>query len=339
MLRHLTKKLLNGLLVIWGVVTLLFLIFHLLGDPVSMMVGENADQATQDAVRKSYHLDRPLHIQYLWYLNDLSPLGMREHEETPGEYSFALKLPDLQRSFTTNQRVTSLILSKFPGTLVLSACAMVFATIVGIALGLWSGTRPGSWMDRVLSFIAMIGTSAPSFFMAVLIIRLFAVALGPYTGLNVTGYLIEERILEDGNVIVWKNLLLPSLALGIRPLSIFMQLTRASMIEVMQSDYIRTASAKGLKPRIVVLRHALRNALNPLITSVSGWFASLLAGAFFVEFIFDWQGIGKLMIDALNSNDYPVILGASVFVGILFVGINLLADLLYRVADPRVKMA
>lgn len=251
----------------------------------------------------------------------------------------AIKAPDFRRSFISNKKVSDIILSKFPGTIILSLVAMLFATLVGISLGVWSGVKPGGWVDRVLSFIAMIGNSAPSFFVAVILIRLFAVAMGSWTGLNVTGYLFEERILGDGYTIHWKNLFLPALALGIRPLSIFMQLTRSSMIEVMQSDFVRTAKAKGLARRVVILRHALRNALNPLITSVSGWFASLLAGAFFIEFIFDWEGVGKLMIDALSSNDYPVILGASVFVGIVFVLVNILADVLYRFADPRVKLS
>jgi peptide/nickel transport system permease protein len=340
MLRFFLKKILAGLLVIWGVVTLLFLIFNLLGDPVGMMVGDNADAATQEAVRKAYHLDRPLHIQYLWYLNDLSPLGMSEDERAPDSgYHFGFKRPDFRRSFISNKKVSDIILGKFPGTLILSLVAMIFATFWGITLGVWSGTRPGTWVDRLVSFLAMIGTSAPSFFVAVILIRLFAVALGPWTGLNVTGYLFEERIFGEGYQVHWKNLFLPALALGIRPLSIFMQLTRSSMIEVMQSDYVRTAKAKGLSRKIVILRHALRNAINPLITSVSGWFASLLAGAFFIEFIFDWEGVGKLMIDALNSNDYPVILGASVFVGILFVVVNIAADLLYGFADPRVKLS
>ena len=151
--------------------------------------------------------------------------------------------------------------------------------------------------------------------------------------------MFEENIFEEGYSIQWRNLLLPALALGLRPLSIITQLTRASLHDVLSADYVRTARAKGLSERVVLMRHAMRNALNPVLTSISGWFASLLAGAFFIETIFDWQGLGKLTIDALGAKDYPVILGATILIGIIFVLINILVDILYSLLDPRVKVA
>ncbi|MEL6848940.1 MAG: ABC transporter permease, partial [Bacteroidota bacterium] len=160
-----------------------------------------------------------------------------------------------------------------------------------------------------------------------------------FTGLNVSGYMFEEEIFSPGRRLVLKNLFLPALALGIRPLAVFIQLTRSSMIEVMMSDYVRTARAKGLAPLWVTLRHALRNALNPVLTSVTGWLASLLAGAFFIEYIFNWQGIGKLLIDSLTNRDLPVVMGCVLLIGLVFVLVSILTDWLYRVLDPRIKLS
>jgi peptide/nickel transport system permease protein len=186
--------------------------------------------------------------------------------------------------------------------------------------------------------VTLLGISAPSFFVAVVLIKVFAVFLRDVTHLNVTGYLFEESVFGEGTIIHWKNLILPALALGIRPLAIITQLTRSAMLEVLSMDFVRTAKAKGLKRGAIIFRHALRNAMNPVVTSLSGWFASLLAGAFFIETIFDWQGIGKLTIDALATKDYPVILGAALCIGVIFVVINLLVDITYSRLDPRVKL-
>ncbi|HHG85181.1 MAG TPA: ABC transporter permease, partial [Bacteroidetes bacterium] len=337
MLAFLFKRLLSGFLVIWGIVTLLYIIFHLQGNPAEMMVGENSDAETKAAVERAYHLDQPAFVQYLYYLNDLSPLGLLDHNDPDlaaqsfvrlfptSETGFiALKSPWLRRSFQSNKRVSELLAEKLPGTAILALSAMLLACLLGIPLGVLSALKKEQWSDRLITFVTLLGISAPSFFIAVIIIRIFAVNLGDWTQLNISGYMFEERIFEPGFNIHWKNLILPAFALGVRPLSIITQLTRSSMIEVLSSDYIRTARAKGLKERFIVFRHALRNALNPVVTSISGWFASLLAGAFFIETIFDWQGLGKLTIDALSANDYPVILGAAILIGFIFVVINLL---------------
>lgn len=342
------SQLIQGLLVIWGIVSLLFVIFYGLGDPTSFLVGDQADEDTKAAVRKKYGLDKSISAQYLTYLNGLSPLGWLSEESAAsighlslfpvGTGTFAVKVPDLGRSFQNNKAVAPLILSRLEGTLILALSAIVFAGILGIGLGILAAMKRDSWWDRSILTVSVLGISAPSFFMGVLIAWIFAVVLRDWTGLNVTGHIFEENVFEPGRQVVMKNLLLPALALGIRPLAIFTQLTRSSMLDVLHTDYIRTARAKGLSGRVVLLRHALRNALNPVITSMTGWLASLLAGAFFIEYIFNWQGIGKLMIDALENQDLPVILGTATFIGAVFVGITFLTDASYRLLDPRVRV-
>lgn len=351
MLRFLLKRMAAGLLVVWGIVTLLYVIFHLQGNPAEMMVGENTDAETKAAVERAYHLDKPPFTQYLFYLHDLSPVGVLSREDpdlasqsywrlfSTGESGMlVLKRPWLRRSFQSNKRVGELLAEKLPGTAILAVSAMFLACLLGIPLGVLSALKKERWADRLITFLTLLGISAPSFFMAVLIVRIFAVNWGDWTHFNISGYMFEERIFEEGYTIHWRNLVLPALALGIRPLSIITQLTRSSMVEVLSSDYIRTAKAKGLKTRVIIFRHALQNALNPVLTSISGWFASLLAGAFFIETIFDWQGLGKLTIDALSANDYPVILGAAILIGMTFVLINIMVDILYTRLDPRVRI-
>lgn len=340
-------RILQGLGVIWGIITLLFLIFFALGDPTAYLVGDQADEATILSIQKKYGLDQPLHLQYLGYLNNLSPVGWLADENIEsgvvflqwGRGGLAVKAPDLGTSFQGNRSVSSLLAGRLQGTLILALAATLPAVILGILMGLWAALAYRRLRDKIILFFAMLGVSAPSFFVAVLLAWLFAVKLRPWTGLNLTGYLFEPEIFDTGVTLALQNLILPALALSIRPLAIFVQLTRSSILEVLGMDYVRTAKAKGLQGHAVLLRHALTNALNPVLTAISGWFASLLAGSFFVEYIFGWQGLGKLMIDALNANDFPVILGCSVLIACLFVLIQLLTDLAYVWLDPRVRLS
>lgn len=347
MLRFLLKRLLQGFLVVWGIVTVLFWVFNLRGSPAASMTDENTDEATRIAIERAHHLDQPLFVQYLWYLNDLSPLGIvpdgaeQAHVRLWGmgqQQVMALKTPWLRRSFQKNQKVGEMIADMLPGTAILGFAAMVIAVLLGIPLGILSALQRGLWADKLIAFLTQLGVSAPSFLVAVIAIRIFAVDLGGFTGFRVSGYLTEEEVFGDGVQYRWLNLVLPALALGIRPLAIITQLTRSSLVDVLGADYVRTARAKGLSPTAVVVRHALRNALNPVLTSISGWLASLLAGAFFVETIFDWQGLGKQTIDALNANDYPVILGTVSFIGLVFVVTNIIVDVLYARLDPRIRL-
>ena len=180
--------------------------------------------------------------------------------------------------------------------------------------------------------------SVPSFFSAILIAWLFGFVLNDLTSLNMTGSLYEVDDYGRGSFLQIKNLILPAITLGIRPLSVIIQLCRSSLLEVLGEDYIRTALAKGLNHYIVIFKHALKNALNPLITTVSGWFASMLAGAVFVEYIFGWNGIGKEIVDALNKMDLPVVMGAVLFIALIFVIINILVDIVYAWLDPRIRI-
>jgi len=343
------NRILQGIGVLWGIVTLLFFIFYALGDPTDYLVGDQADETTKAAIREKYGLDQPLFVQYLNYLNDLSPLGWILNDSGTSVPYFtiiklpkgkvAIKAPDMGQSLQTRQPVSQLLAQRIEGTAILAFTALIFAAILGIILGVCASLYQQQWPDRLILSTSVIGISAPSFFMGVFIAWLFAVKLRPITGLNITGYMFEPHIFDAGRSIIWRNLLLPALALGIRPLAVFIQLTRSSMIDVLQTDFVRTAKAKGLPTRQVIVYHALRNALNPVLTSITGWLASLLAGAFFIEYIFNWRGIGKLMIDALNTNDLPVILGAALLIGGIFVLINILTDILYRVLDPRVRLS
>jgi len=342
------KRLLQSLPLIWGLVTLLFILFNLLGDPVRMVAGQRSDMATLESIRARLHIDRPLWQQYLWYLNDLSPIGISEVSYPPsgayhvfhtsGDIHWVIRQPDLRYSFQTQRPVSSMIAEKIPGTMILAILSMCLAVFLGVSLGLWAAVKKDTFWDRGFSFIAMLGVSTPSFVSAVLFIWIFAIWAGDYSGLPISGYWIEEEIFGTGKVMYPSALVLPCLALGIRPLSVILQLTRSSMLEVLNQDYIRTARAKGLSAFIVLFRHALINALNPVITAVSGWFASLLAGVFFIEFMFDWQGLGKLTMDALSKNDYPVLSGCILFIGLVFVCMNIVADALYMLTDPRIKL-
>lgn len=214
---------------------------------------------------------------------------------------------------------------------------MIFATFIGIFLGVISAVNKDTWIDRSANAFAILGISAPSFFAGIIIAWLFGFVLGDYTGLNMSGSLYNYDPFR-GEVMNWKNLILPMITLGIRPLAIIVQLTRSAMLDVLSMDYIRTARAKGLSNRQVIYRHALRNALNPVVTAISGWFASLLAGSFFVEYIFGYNGLGKATVDALELSDFPVVMGSILFVAFIFVIINILVDIAYAFIDPRVKL-
>jgi peptide/nickel transport system permease protein len=214
---------------------------------------------------------------------------------------------------------------------------MLLAVVIGIPLGVFAAVKKGTWMDSSAIFTSILGISAPSFFMGILIAYVFGFVFSNITGLHMTGSLFDTDPFR-GRTIQLQNLILPAITLGIRPLAIIAQLTRSSMLDVLKQDYIRTAYAKGLSSRTVIWKHALRNALNPVLTAITGWFAELLAGAFFVEYIFGWKGIGKVTVDALEKLDFPVVMGAVLVSSLFFIIVNLLADLLYGFVDPRVRL-
>jgi peptide/nickel transport system permease protein len=237
---------------------------------------------------------------------------------------------DLGRSFTSNQPVVESIMERLPATAVLAISAMLVATVLGIVIGIVSSVKSYSFFDNLSMVLALLGISVPAFVAGLLAILIFAVWL-PW--LPVSGYMYQEGVLDI------RYLILPMLVLAVRPISIIARVTRSSMLDVLSSDYVRTAKAKGVSLRKVVLRHALRNALNPVVTTVSAWLAGLLVGTYFIEYIFNWPGIGLLAYDAISRSDFPTIQGTVIFSAVVFVIVNFIVDVLYAILDPRVKLS
>jgi peptide/nickel transport system permease protein len=341
------KKLAYGLLVLLGVIILVFFLFQGFGDPSRLLMGQTGNAATQENIRKELNLDQPKWKQFLLYVNDVSPVSIHTKQEIEskelrgffvgGERKLALKLPYLRKSYQSKKSVSSILLEALPGTLMLAFAAMFIAVAIGIPLGILAAVKQNTWMDSTAVFTSIIGISAPSFFMGIIIAYVFGFVLSDWTGLHITGSWFDIDF-EGKKRLTLQNLTLPAITLGIRPLAIITQLTRSAMLDVLDQDYIRTAYAKGLSRQRVVWRHGLRNALNPVITAITGWFAELLAGAFFIEYIFGWKGIGKVTVDALEKLDFPVVMGSVLVSACFFIVINILADILYGVVDPRVRL-
>ena len=236
------------------------------------------------------------------------------------------------------RKVSEIISAAFPQTAILAVTAMGFALVVGILLGILSAVYKDSWIDKLALFLSTLGMSLPSFFAAILMAWFFAYILGEFTHLSMFGNLYTVDDYGTGEYLDLKNLILPALTLGIRPLATLITLTKNSMLEAMSQDYIRTARAKGMRYRRVLFHHALRNAMNPIVTSASGWLAGLMAGAVFVEYVFDWKGMGVVIVDGLEKYDFPVVMGSILFICVLLVVINILTDILYGILDPRVRV-
>lgn len=345
-MKFLLGKLVSAGLVLFGVVLLIFALFILFPSAEEIAAGQRSDASTLQAMKVEMGLDKSKSEQFLLYLRDLSPIAICElnenyrglHVKLGGEKVAYLKLPYLRKSYMTKKPVSEILSEAFIGSLVLSVFAMTIALFLGIGAGILSAIRPGGLIDRLCLAVSTIGISLPSFFLAVLFAWLFGYVLKAYTGLSMTGSLYSIDPSNGEHYIEFRHIVLPSLALGIRPFAIIMQLTRSNLIDVMKQDYIRTARAKGLSEFKVIYRHGLRNALNPVVTAASGWFASLLTGAFFIEYIFSWKGLGKVTIDALQQSDLPVVMGSVLLVAVIFIVVNLLVDFLYVVLDPRVKL-
>lgn len=359
MARFILRRLGYGLLVLLGVVTIVFFLFNILpGDPATMMLGQRSDIASVEAIKKELGLDQPVHRQYMKYLNDLSPVSW--HKTEPEDHYFhldkekygdpvklltlknsviVLKKPYLRRSYQTKRKVNSILAEAFPKTALLAITAISFAVIFGLLIGVFSALHKDGIFDKASLVLSVLGMSVPSFFAAILIGWLFAFVWGQYTGLDMIGSMFTVDDFGRGKYFDLKNLILPALTLGIRPLAIIIELTRSSMLEVLSQDYIRTAKAKGLAQNRIIWRHAMKNALNPVITATSGWFASLLAGAVFVEYVFDWKGLGVVIVTALEKYDFPVIMGSVLFISVILILINIFIDILYGLLDPRVRIA
>jgi len=358
MLKFIARRLWYGFWVFLGVITIVFFLFTILpGDPARMMLGQRADISSVEAIQKELGLDQPVLIQYLNYLNDLSPISFHESENQEslffldsekfsatrlfqvGSISVVLKQPYLRRSYQSNRTVTSILAEAFPNTLLLATVAIFLAMIVGVFIGVLSMIKDAPLTGRFIMVFSVLGMALPSFFAAIIIGWLFAFVLGDVTGLKMTGSLFSVDDFGRGEYLDLKNLILPALTLGIRPLAVVIELTRSSLRNVLAQDFIRTARAKGLSAYRVITRHALRNALNPVITAISGWFASLMAGAVFVEFVFDWKGIGVVIVESLENYDFPVIMGSVLLISLMLVVINIAVDIIYGILDPRVRLS
>jgi len=356
-INYLLNKLFYAILTLFGVVTVIFLLFNVLpGDPAKMMLGQNQDSQQLAIVKQKYGFDKPITTQYFYYLNDLSPMSF--HSKNESDYTFlsknkysatklfsignttiVLKLPYLRESFTKHGKNVSQVLKEtLPNTFVLAVSAIIIAIILGLFLGVVSARFKDTWLDKTIQILSTLGMSVPSFFSAILFAWFFGFLLHKYTNLEMTGSLYELDDFGETIQIKWKNLILPAIVLGIRPLAVVIQLMRNSLLEVFNQDYIRTARAKGLSEFKVIQRHAIKNALNPVVTAISGWFASMLAGAVFVEYIFGWNGLGKEIVNALNTLDLPVIMGSVLVIALLFIIINIFVDIIYVWLDPKVKL-
>jgi ABC-type dipeptide/oligopeptide/nickel transport system permease component len=304
MLRYLALRLLYTLPVIWLVVSLVFLLIHLVpGNPILQMLGEGAPAADIQAARHAYGLDAPLGQQYLHYWK-------------------GVLRGDLGPSLRYNQNVGRLIAQRYPYTLQLTIAALVVAIVLSIPAGVRSARRRNRWDDRALSVISLFGLSFPNFALGPVLILLFAVDLG---WLPVSG---------SGS---FAHLVLPAITMGSALAAILTRMVRTSMLEELGQDYIRTARAKGLPERTVVYRHALRNAMIPVITVLGLQFGALLAGAIVTETIFSWPGIGRLTIQAISNRDYYLVQGCILAIGLTYVGVNFLTDLVYSAVNPRIR--
>ena len=321
-------------------------------DPAKMMLGERDDEQQILRINQKYHFDQPLYKQYFFYLNDLSPVSFHSSqpiydsfltifstEKDPQQFSIVLKKPYLRTSFyQKNVTVSNLISTAFPNTIILAFSAIMIALLIAIPLGVIAAQNKDSIVDKVISSLSVLGMSLPSFLAAVLMSYFFAYKMGWLTNLNITGSLFVVDDFGHGEKLQFKNLILPALTLGIRPLGVIVNLTRNALIDELSSDYILLARSKGFSMSYVIVFHALRNSMTSVVTAASGWFAGMLSGAVFIEYIFGWNGLGKLLVDALISVDFPLVMGIILVISTCFIIINILVDLIYLWLDPRVEI-
>ncbi len=305
---YLLRNLFYSFLIILGVLTVTFCLLYIIpGDPARMMLGQRADVASVEAVREELGLNKPIYIQYLKFMAN------------------ALQ-GDLGRSYSSNRQVVQTILEKLPATALLALSALFISSILGILIGIISSVKKYTLTDNAAMIFALFGISFPTFAFGLIMALVFGHLLKWFP---ISGYINEG----------FPYLILPMLTLALRPLAITARITRSSMLDVMNQDYVRTARAKGLSSYSVIFKHTLRNALNPVVTTISASLAATLGGVFFIEYIFNWPGIGLLAIDAIFKLDFPMIQGTVLFSAIVFVIINFFVDIIYAMLDPKVKLS
>lgn len=334
MLSFLVRRLLTLIPTVFGISVLVFLMIHLVpGDPAEMMLGERASQQALQELREQLGLDKPLHVQY-------------------GRFVLRLVQGDLGRALRTNEKITTEIAERFPATVELALAAMVFAVTFGMLAGVISATRQYSVFDYSSMLLSLVGVSMPIFWLGLILMIIFSLNLGwlPLSGRlshNVYIQTITGLHLIDGLVTGnWKgfrdalwHIIMPAFTLSTIPMAIIARITRSSMLEVLRQDYIRTAKAKGLPPRLVHYKHALKNALIPIITVIGLQFGILLGGAILTETIFAWPGIGLWLLNAVYARDFNAVQGGTMLIATTFVSINMIVDLLYAWINPRIKVS
>lgn len=308
MVTFITRRLLYSILILFGVITVTFSLMYVIpGDPARLMLGQRADVASIEAVRKQLGLDDPLYVQYVRFIGK------------------ALQ-GDLGRSYSSNRDVLKTIMETFPATALLAFSALFVSSIIGILIGVISAVKPYTWKDNLSMLVALFGISFPPFALGLIMALVFGAWLKWFP---ISGY-INNGI---------QYLFLPMFTLALRPMSIIARLTRSSMLDTLSMDFVRTAKAKGVNNWKVIIKHALRNALNPVVTTISAWLAALLGGAFFIEYIFNWPGIGLLAINSILSLDFPMIQGTVLFTAVIFIIVNIIVDIIYAFLDPKVKLS
>ncbi len=306
MLRYILKRLMAGILTIWVIITITFVLMHAVpGNPFQMKEENKTPPEVMARLEQKYGLDKPLWQQYLRYLSDI----------LHGDFGISFKKADTS--------VNEIIDRGFPASAKVGVIAVVVSVIMGLALGIVSAIKRGKWMDWLSMIFATIGISIPAFVISVLMLYIFC---------------YYWKVLPSFGLTSWKHFILPVACLAFSPTAYIARLTRSSMLEVMRADYIRTARAKGISEKMVILRHALRNAILPVVTYLGPLVASMLTGSFVVERLFSIPGIGREYVDGISSRDYSVILGMTAFFGIFVIVANLVVDILYGVIDPRVKL-
>ena len=306
--KFIVKNIVYSIFVLIGVLSVSFLLLYVVpGDPAKAILGERADSVTVMSVRTELGLDKPLYVQYFTYIEK------------------ALR-GNIGKSYVSNRDVLKTILEKIPATFILALTSLIIASILGVFFGVVSAVKQNSFLDRILMLFSLSGISIPQFALGLIMILIFGVVLNL---LPISGYI------SDGGI---QNLILPAFTLALRPLAIISRITRASMLDVLRADYIRTAKSKGVPDKVIIIKHTLRNALNPIITTLSQILAATLGGAFFVEYIFNWHGIGQLAIESIMKLDFPMIQGTVLFTAVIFVFVNFLTDVLYAFIDPKVRL-
>lgn len=314
MLKLILRRLVDLIPTLLVVATTVFIITRMIpGDPAAVLLGPQASPDEIAKMRESLGLNEPMYLQYIDFLGSLLQ-------------------GDLGTSLGYHQPVLSLILERFPNTLLLSVCALAIALLIGIPAGIISATKQYSAWDYTVMILSLVGVSMPIFWLGVMLVLYFSVHLGwlPATGMG---------SLSEGFGSVVTHLVLPSIALSTIPMATFARITRSSMLEVIRQDYIKTARAKGLREFFVVWKHALKNAMTPLLTVMGMQISSMLGGAVLTETIFSWPGMGRLVVDAIENRDFVVVQGTVLFIAVIFVLINLLVDILYTVVNPRVNLS